>query len=586
MSDPHLPMLPGMLSSVRSTGPGDKLWRVLEVSTNLQLQQYKAGRIGMLGRSMKSGLLRTGEAVDEFRIITLEAPFVELAVGSERDMRTCLRELSLAVTRAQGDPLAAELSAQYSLNESVHQFLDERFVSQPGGESETPQQEQLCSPEHKCGALFNHLDAVTLLMILSEETPMRLVRTVSPSCHFLRHAALSNAIWCAHFRNLNHQVGWLPDDELVVQSEAAIDAYYSQPPEHLQGNGSPFGRMSYVLMYRILYERANPAPMDHRVLGLRHTSDEAAPSVLAGVVLGVEEASAFSSKYLPINRVVRDLIGSGCGGAWLGSLLGADILGAPGSVVGGLAGGVIGGAEGVVVTSAKVGVCAAVAAPGSIGLVLNSTAEGFRSSTGTMLGHWKDEDTPARTAVSQHSGGILHGAALGLAQLGDDVKGGLRGLVSNPVRGFQEDGAVGAVKGLVRGAAEAVARPVAGALDTVAGVGTGVSNRVIGLARGELLDTDKDVLERLTGAAAEQNADHDMSVPANISWMWGDTSRFARKNPMRWSGPKRPTEIIQELERHTKHQHRPVLIHSGPFGGGEEKTFPDVSAAIECLRQW
>ena len=108
---------------------------------------------------------------------------------------------------------------------------------------------------------------------------------------------------------------------------------------------------------------------------------------------------------------------------------------------------------GLVVTTVQVGMAGAATValiPGALGRVLNSTAEGFRSSPGTMLGHWKDESAIERKSVRVHKGGILHGAALGLEALAGDVRDALVGVVAEPIKGIKEGGAVGAAKGLAR----------------------------------------------------------------------------------------------------------------------------------------
>ena len=173
--------------------------------------------------------------------------------------------------------------------------------------------------------------------------------------------------------------------------------------------------------------------------------------------------------------------------------------------------------------------------------------------------------------IASDAGGVIHGAVLGLSQLATDVAAGVCGVVAEPVKGFKEDGAAGAAKGLLRGAAGAVSRPVAGALDVVGGVGTGVSNRLVGLAKRELLPADRDLLARLSGT----------SPSTGVIWMWGDTSKLARKNPARWSSPKSAAETIKELERY-REQQRPVLL---AIPDQPHHTSTDVSAAILLLRE-
>ena len=67
------------LATPRETTAGDSLWHSIERSLcgNFQLQRYKAGGVGMLGRGSKSAVMKTGERIAEYRILTASPPYFE-----------------------------------------------------------------------------------------------------------------------------------------------------------------------------------------------------------------------------------------------------------------------------------------------------------------------------------------------------------------------------------------------------------------------------------------------------------------------------------------------------------------------------
>lgn len=63
--------------------------------------------------------------------------------------------------------------------------------------------------------------------------------------------------------------------------------------------------------------------------------------------------------------------------------------------------------------------------------------------------------------------GLAEGLAMGGKSLGLGIAEGFAGLVTQPMKGVQQDGAKGFFMGIAKGLGGLVAKPVSGVLDTV-----------------------------------------------------------------------------------------------------------------------
>lgn len=86
--------------------------------------------------------------------------------------------------------------------------------------------------------------------------------------------------------------------------------------------------------------------------------------------------------------------------------------------------------------------------------------------------------TDKRRLNSASTGGVLSGLKAGGESVLTGFASGIGGLISRPLDGMKENGAVGFMKGLGLGAVEAVFKPVVGLTDGVANIAHGISNEL------------------------------------------------------------------------------------------------------------
>merc|ERR1712137_305496 len=168
-------------------------------------------------------------------------------------------------------------------------------------------------------------------------------------------------------------------------------------------------------------------------------------------------------------------------------IFGAEILGSPISLVSNLGTGVkdffAEPAQGFTRSPAEFGVGIA---RGTTSLVKNTTVGIFNTTskfTGAVASgaatlsfdqqYQLERDKSRVREKPRHAG---QGLRYGAKAFGKGLWSGVSGVVSSPVRGANEDGFSGAMKGLARGAAGVVVKPTVGAIDSVSRFTEGIKN--------------------------------------------------------------------------------------------------------------
>jgi len=111
----------------------------------------------------------------------------------------------------------------------------------------------------------------------------------------------------------------------------------------------------------------------------------------------------------------------------------------------------------------------------TVGKMSNSLSKGV-SSLSDLAG---DKEYTDQRRVRQHTqgqSGAADSAKAGGSALGRGIFGGVTGLVTAPIKGAQEGGAGGFIRGLGKGLVGAVVKPTAGVLDLATDLSSGVRN--------------------------------------------------------------------------------------------------------------
>jgi hypothetical protein len=115
----------------------------------------------------------------------------------------------------------------------------------------------------------------------------------------------------------------------------------------------------------------------------------------------------------------------------------------------------------------------------SVGGLFNSTSQVLRAVGSGMAFISLDDDYQAKRDLAkrrEQPRNALTGVATGLKEFGEGLIEGVAGVFVQPVRGFQQEGMLGMVKGVGKGIVGVAVKPVVGTLDLVQRTTEGISN--------------------------------------------------------------------------------------------------------------